>query len=331
MKKFIVRRVLLGAMILFFVSMIIYSIERALPTSYVEGRARDMSMKQGAKPYDELVAELNAAYGLDKPVLEGYFIWLGKAVHGEFGESWIFHQPVKQKFASVIWYSFALALASFLLEIIIAIPLGIISATKQYSRIDYAVTVFALIGISLPSFFFATILKWIFSINLKWVDLYGIVSRMHESYGSVGKVLDMAQHMILPVITLTIVSVGSLMRYTRTNMLEVLNADYIRTARAKGVKESIITRKHMLKNALIPIITIIGLQFGTQLSGAILTETVFSWPGIGRLTIESIKTKDQQTVLGCVISLMFSLVNLIVDILYAYVDPRIKAKYTKKK
>ena len=104
MKKFIVRRVLLGAMILFFVSMIIYSIERALPTSYVEGRARDMSMKQGAKPYDELVAELNAAYGLDKPVLEGYFIWLGKAVHGEFGESWIFHQPVKQKFASVIWH-----------------------------------------------------------------------------------------------------------------------------------------------------------------------------------------------------------------------------------
>ena len=237
MKKFIVRRVLLGAMILFFVSMIIYSIERALPTSYVEGRARDMSMKQGAKPYDELVAELNAAYGLDKPVLEGYFIWLGKAVHGEFGESWIFHQPVKQKFASVIWYSFALALASFLLEIIIAIPLGIISATKQYSRIDYAVTVFALIGISLPSFFFATILKWIFSINLKWVDLYGIVSRMHESYGSVGKVLDMAQHMILPVITLTIVSVGSLMRYTRTNMLEVLNADYIRTARAEGVPD----------------------------------------------------------------------------------------------
>ncbi len=258
MKKFIVRRVLLGAMILFFVSMIIYSIERALPTSYVEGRARDMSMKQGAKPYDELVAELNAAYGLDKPVLEGYFIWLGKAVHGEFGESWIFHQPVTQKFASVIWYSFALALAAFLLEIIIAIPLGILSATKQYSRIDYAVTVFALIGISLPSFFFATILKWIFSINLKWVDLYGIVSRMHESYGSVGKILDMAQHMILPVITLTIVSVGSLMRYTRTNMLEVLNADYIRTARAKGVPEKKVVSHHAFRNTLIPIITILG-------------------------------------------------------------------------
>ena len=186
MKKFVVRRVLLGALILFFVSLIIYSIERSLPTSYVEGRARDMSMKQGAKPYDELVAELNASYGLDKPVIEGYFSWLSKAVKGEFGESWIFHQPVTQKFSKVIWYSFALGLAAFLLEILIAIPLGILSATKQYSRVDYAVTVFALIGISLPSFFFATILKYIFSINLKWVDLYGIVSRMHESYGSVG-------------------------------------------------------------------------------------------------------------------------------------------------
>ena len=143
MKKFVVRRVLLGALILFFVSLIIYSIERSLPTSYVEGRARDMSMKQGAKPYDELVAELNASYGLDKPVLEGYFSWLSKAVKGEFGESWIFHQPVTQKFSKVIWYSFALGLAAFLLEILIAIPLGILSATKQYSRVDYAVTVFA--------------------------------------------------------------------------------------------------------------------------------------------------------------------------------------------
>ena len=267
MKKFVVRRVLLGALILFFVSLIIYSIERSLPTSYVEGRARDMSMKQGAKPYDELVAELNASYGLDKPVLEGYFSWLSKAVKGEFGESWIFHQPVTQKFSKVIWYSFALGLAAFLLEILIAIPLGILSATKQYSRVDYAVTVFALIGISLPSFFFATILKYIFSINLKWVDLYGIVSRMHESYGSVGKILDMAKHMILPVVTLTIVSVGSLMRYTRTNMLEVLNADYIRTARAKGVPEKKVIYHHAFRNTLIPIITILGSTLPSLFAG----------------------------------------------------------------
>lgn len=196
MKKFIVKRLLLGVVILFFVSLIIYSIERSLPTSYVKGKAMAMSQKQGAKPYEELLDDLNAAYGLDKPVLQGYFVWLGDAIHGNFGESWVWTQPVTEKFASVIWYSFALAAVSFILEILIAIPLGIISATKQYSRVDYAVTVFALIGISLPTFFFATILKWIFSINLGWFDLYGIVGRMHETYGSVGKVLDMAKHMV---------------------------------------------------------------------------------------------------------------------------------------
>ena len=145
--------------------------------------------------------------------------------------------------------------------------------------------------------------------------------------------MTMLKSAFLPIITLATLPTAMITRMTRSSMLDIVRQDYIDTARAKGVKESIITRKHMLKNALIPIITIIGLQFGTQLSGAILTETVFSWPGIGRLTIESIKTKDQQTVLGCVvvISLMFSLVNLIVDILYAYVDPRIKAKYTKKR
>ena len=173
------------------------------------------------------------------------------------------------------------------MEIIIAIPLGIISATKQYSRVDYAVTVFALIGISLPSFFFATILKWIFSINLKWLDLYGIVGRMHESYSSVGKVLDMAQHLILPVITLTIVSVGSLMRYTRTNMLEVLNADYIRTARAKGVPEKKVVYHHAFRNTLIPIITILGSTLPNLFGGAMITETLFQIPGIARLKKDS--------------------------------------------
>ena len=292
MKKFIVRRLLLGALILFFVSLIIYSVERSLPTSYVEGRARDMSMKQGAKPYDELVAELNASYGLDKPVLAGYFSWLGNAIRGDFGESWVWHKPVTEKFKDVIWYSFALALAAFILEILIAIPLGIISATKQYSKADYAVTVFALIGISLPTFFFATILKWIFSINLGWFDLYGIVGRMHETYGTVGKILDMGKHLVLPVITLTIVSIGSLMRYTRTNMLEVLNADYIRTARAKGVSEKKVVAHHAFRNTLIPIITILGSTLPGLFSGAMITETLFQIPGIGYTSYQCLISGD---------------------------------------
>ena len=326
MKKFIVRRLLLGALILFFVSLIIYSVERSLPTSYVEGRARDMSMKQGAKPYDELVAELNASYGLDKPVLAGYFSWLGNAVRGDFGESWVWHKPVTEKFKDVIWYSFALALAAFILEILIAIPLGIISATKQYSKVDYAVTVFALIGISLPTFFFATILKWIFSINLGWFDLYGIVGRMHETYGTVGKILDMARHLVLPVITLTIVSIGSLMRYTRTNMLEVLNADYIRTARAKGVSEKKVVAHHAFRNTLIPIITILGSTLPGLFSGAMITETLFQIPGIGYTSYQCLISGDIPFTMFYMVflALLTLLGNLIADILYAVADPRVR-------
>lgn len=326
MKKFVVKRVLLGALILFFVSLIIYSIERSLPTSYVEGRARDMSMKQGAKPYEELVAELNASYGLDKPVIVGYFGWLGKAVRGDFGDSWIWQQPVTQKFKSVIWYSFALGAVALLLEVLIAIPLGIISATHQYGKVDYAITVFALIGISLPSFFFATMLKWVFSINLGWFDLYGIVGRMHETYGSVGKFFDMAKHMVLPIVTLTIVSVGSLMRYTRTNMLEVLNSDYIRTARAKGVPEKSVVYHHAFRNTLIPIITILGGTLPSLFSGAMITETLFQIPGIGYTSYQCMTQGDLPFTMFYMVFLAFLTLtgNLIADILYAVVDPRVR-------
>ena len=326
MKKFVVKRVLLSIVILFFVSMIIYAIMRCMPSSFVEQQALTLSQRPGAKSYDEWVAQLNASYGLDTGVIQGYFRWAAKAIRGQFGDSWYFNQPVLTKFASVIWYSFALALAAFLLEIIIAIPLGIISATKQYSRVDYAVTVFALIGISLPSFFFATILKWIFSINLKWLDLYGIVGRMHESYSSVGKVLDMAQHLILPVITLTIVSVGSLMRYTRTNMLEVLNADYIRTARAKGVPEKKVVYHHAFRNTLIPIITILGSTLPNLFGGAMITETLFQIPGIGYTSYQALTQGDIPFTMFYMVFLAFLTLtgNLIADILYAVADPRVR-------
>ena len=225
MKKFLIRRILISMILLVFVSMIIYGIMRCMPASFVETKAMQLAEKPGAKSYEEWLEQLNASYGLDTGIIQGYFTWASKAVRGQFGDSWNFSQPVLQKFSSVIWYSFALSLAAFILEIIIAIPAGVAAARKQYSMTDYSITVFALIGISLPSFFFATILKWIFAVKLNWLDLYGIVGRMHQQLSPVGQMLDMAQHMIMPVITLTIVSVGSLMRYTRTNMLEVLYPD----------------------------------------------------------------------------------------------------------
>ena len=204
MKKFVVKRVLLSIVILFFVSMIIYAIMRCMPSSFVEQQALTLSQRPGAKSYDEWVAQLNASYGLDTGVIQGYFRWAAKAVRGQFGDSWYFNQPVLTKFASVIWYSFALSLASFVLEIIIAIPAGIAAARKQYSATDYTITVIALVGISLPSFFVATLLKWVFSVKLGWFDLYGIVGRNYQSLSSGQQILDMAWHLVLPVLSLQI-------------------------------------------------------------------------------------------------------------------------------
>ena len=238
MRKYILKRILMSIVILFFVAFIIYTIMRAIPTSYVEAIARERSNLPGSKSYTEWLTQLNQIYGLDKGILEGFFRWLGNAVQGDFGDSWFWNTPVTDKFGDVIWYSFILGAIAFVLELIIAIPLGILSARKQYSRTDYSITVVALIGISLPTFFFATVLKLIFSIKLGWFDLYGIVGRFYQQISPMGKLLDMAEHLVLPVATLVIISIGSLMRYTRTNMLEVLNSDYIRTARAKGLSEN---------------------------------------------------------------------------------------------
>ena len=321
MKKFLIRRILISMILLVFVSMIIYGIMRCMPASFVETKAMQLAEKPGAKSYEEWLEQLNASYGLDTGIIQGYFTWASKAVRGQFGDSWNFSQPVLQKFSSVIWYSFALSLAAFILEIIIAIPAGVAAARKQYSMTDYS-----LIGISLPSFFFATILKWIFAVKLNWLDLYGIVGRMHQQLSPVGQMLDMAQHMIMPVITLTIVSVGSLMRYTRTNMLEVLNSDYIRTARAKGLPENRVINRHAFRNILIPIITLLGGTLPSLFGGAMITETLFQIPGIGYTSYQCIVAGDIPFVM---FYMLFSAVlilvgNLIADILYAVVDPRVR-------
>jgi len=326
MKKFIIRRLLISVVLLFFVSMIIYTIMRLMPTSYVETQAMTLAQRPGSKSYQEWVDQLNAQYGLDTGIIQGYFRWVAKAIKLDFGESWYFNQPVLQKFSGVIWYSFGLGLAAFLIEILIAIPAGILAARKQYMFADYAITVIALIGISLPSFFFATILKYIFSVKLGLVDLYGIVGRMHESLTPTGKIIDIAKHMILPVVTLTVVSIGSMMRYTRTNMLEVLNSDYIRTARAKGLSESKVVNHHAFRNTLIPIITLLGGSLPGLFGGAMITETLFQIPGIGYTSYQCIVQGDIPFVMFYMVfmAVLTLLGNLISDILYAVVDPRVR-------
>ena len=326
LRKFIVKRILLSILILFCVTFIIYGLMRCLPGSYVENMAMQMSTAPGAKSYDEWLTQLNESYGLDKSIVAGYFTWLSDAIRGNFGDSWKYTVPVLEKFGDVIWLSFVMGAIAFVLELVIAIPLGIIAATKQYSRTDYAITAGALVGISLPTFFFATLLKLAFSVKLGWFDLYGLVGRDYAQLSTWGQFWDKANHLVLPIATLTIVSVGSLMRYTRTNMLEVLNSDYIRTARAKGLSENKVIYHHAFRNTLIPLVTIIGGSLPGLFSGALITETLFSIPGIGY-------TSYQAMVAGDIPFSMFYMTflavltlagNLISDILYAVVDPRVR-------
>lgn len=326
MKKFVVKRLLISVVLLFFVSMIIYAIMRCMPTTFVDAKALELSQKPGAKSYQEWIDQLNASYGLNSSIIEGYFKWAAKAVRFEFDESWLFNQPVIQKFRSVIWYSFVLSSISFVLELLIAIPLGVKAAKKQYSLTDYTITVVALVGISLPSFFFATILKWIFSVKLRWLDLYGIVGRMHEQLSPMGKILDMGQHLILPIVTITIISIGAMMRYIRTNMLEVLNSDYIRTARAKGLPENRVVNYHAFRNTLIPIVTLIGGSLPGLFGGAMISETLFQIPGIGYTFYRCVTQGDIPFVMFYMLfmAVLTLLGNLIADILYAVVDPRVR-------
>ena len=327
MGEFLLKRILLCILILFFVMFTIYTLMFSLPTSYVETTARELATRPGSlKSAQEWIAELNIQYGFNKGLIGGFVTWLKSAVQGDFGDSWHWTLPVTQKFKDVIWYSFFLALIAFILELIIAIPLGITAARKQYSATDYTVTVVALIGISLPTFFTATILKLIFAVKLKWFDISGMQGRNYLLLTDFGKFLDLCKHFILPALTLTIVSIGSLMRYTRTNMLEVLNSDYIRTARAKGLSERRVINYHAFRNTLIPLITILGGSLPGLFSGALITETLFSIGGLGYTSFHSIITGDIPYTMFYLtfIAILTLLGNLISDILYAVVDPRVR-------
>ena len=327
MAKFTVKRLLYSALILFFVMFLIYVLMYNMPMGYLETKARELASRPGAgKSYTEWLADLNAQYGMDKGIVQGYFTWLKSALRGEWGESWAWTVPVTQKFHDTIWYSFALSLVSFVLEILIAIPLGIQAAKKQYSFADYFTTVVSMVCISMPTFFLATLLKYVFSVKLGWFDLSGMQGRNYQDLSDFGKFLDVAKHFVLPAITLTVVSIGGLMRYTRTNMLEVLNADYIRTARAKGVPEKKVIGKHAFRNTLIPLVTTLGGSLPGLFSGALITETLFGIRGIGYASYNSMTQADIPFVMFYLsfISILTLLGNLISDLLYAAVDPRVR-------
>ena len=326
MHKYIIKRLIYSVIIFFFVMLIIYVLLRCLPTSYIETIALQKSMQPNSKSYEEWMEQLTAMYNMDKGYLVGYLGWLKNFFTGNFGDSWYWTVPVVEKFNDTVWLSFIMGVIVMFFELIIAIPLGIVAATKQYSAADYTISVLALAGISLPTFFFASLLKLVFSVKLGWFDLFGLVGRNYNQLDAMGQFWDKAHHLVLPIVTLVVLSIGSLMRYTRTNMLEVLNADYIRTARAKGLSERKVIYKHAFRNTLIPLVTIVGGSLPGLFSGALITETLYSIPGIGYASYHSMVAGDIPFSMFYLafIAILTLLGNLIADILYAVVDPRVR-------
>ena len=246
-------------------------------------------------------------------------------LRGDLGDSFLYQQPVGTVIADHMWISFAISLVALVFQFAIAIPLGIVSATRQYSVVDYAVTIITMIGISLPSFFFAALLIKVFSSWLGWFPASGLVSASASSAG-IAYLLDVLHHLALPMLVLIVLSIGGLMRYTRTNMLEVLNSDYIRTARAKGLSEKKVIYVHAFRNTMIPLMTLLAGILPSLFGGAMITEEVFAIDGIGRLAYKALQQGDVPFIMGynMFLAVLTVIGTLLSDLMYAVVDPRVK-------
>jgi len=274
----------------------------------------------------EMVENLRRLYGLDGNIFQGYLQWMSNAIRGNFGTSFMYQRPVVEVIASKMGVTFAMAIVAFFIQLVLGVTLGTISATRQYSKLDYSVTIFALLGISLPSFFFSAVLQRVFAVGLGWFPLQGMLTARIDHTTKLSYYADMAYHLVLPILVFVVVNVGRYMRYSRTNMLEVLNADYIRTARAKGLSEGTVLYKHAFRNTLIPLATIIGGALPTLFTGAIITEGIFGIDGLGYTALQALTKGDVPYLMtfNMFIAVMTLLGNLLSDILYGIVDPRVR-------
>ena len=328
MLKYILKRLGLAVLILLGVSLIIYILVRCMPVSFIEGKIAEMN-QGGATIPEETVESMKKLYGLEDDsfmgILKGYVNWLGKLVRFDFGTSFKYGAPVIDVIRDHMGVSFAIAFVAVILEFLIAIPLGITAATHQYTAKDYIVTILVMVGISLPAFFFGQVLKDLFANKLGWFPPSGMTDAS-QSYTGFALLLDYLKHMFIPVLTVVILSIGGRMRMTRTNMLEVLNSDYIRTARAKGLGEGKVIYKHAFRNTMIPLVTSLAGLLPSLFSGAIITEQVFDLPGIGNVAYKAMIVADIPFIMGynMFLALLSVLGVLLADLMYAVVDPRVK-------
>ncbi len=328
MLKYIAKRIGYSILILLGVSLIIYFLIRLMPVDFIQDKINAIN-QGGATVSEETVAAMYEMYGLGDDsfigILKGYFTWLSALARFDLGTSFVYGIPVAQVIVEHMGVSFAVALIATIFEFMIAIPLGITAATHQYGFRDYLVTILVMIGISLPSFFFGQMLKNIFALKLGWFPVSGLVDATVSNTGF-SMLLDYAKHMLIPVVTIVILSIGPRMRMTRTNMLEVMNSDYIRTARAKGLSEKVVINKHAFRNTLIPLVTSLAGLLPSLFSGAIITEQVFDLPGIGNIALDAMNRGDIPFIMGynMFLALLSVLGVLLADLMYAVVDPRVK-------
>ena len=314
MGKYILQRILVAIPVIFGVTIVAFFIMTLAP-----GDAVDMLISPGLSPED--IELKKKSLGLDQPVFVQYVRWLQEMMQGNLGYSFTNRQPVTERIFDRFGPTFTLAMTATLISYIIAIPIGILSAVRQYSVLDYSATIFSFLGVSIPSFFFGLLMIYFFSLKFDLFPTGGMQSIGKDfSWG------DRISHLVLPTIVLSLQNTGVVMRYTRSSMLDVIRQDYVRTARGKGLKSRIVLIRHALRNALIPVITLVGLQIPFLLSGAIITEQIFNWPGMGRLTVEAINQRDYPTIMGLnlLIAVMVVIGNLLADIFYGVVDPRIR-------
>jgi peptide/nickel transport system permease protein len=313
-RRYLARRLLLLVPVLAGVSIVIFMVLHLSPGDPVE-------IMLGSQATQEDRARLRGDLGLDQPLHVQYVRWLGHVVRGDLGRSIWMKRPVLAEVLGRFKATLILTCTALVLSTVIGIALGVSSASRPHSVLDRTSTVASLFGASMPSFWLGIVLMVVFALRLGWLPASG----MYAPYGG-GDLRDLLAHLVLPAVTLAAASVTIVARLTRAAMLETLSQDYIRTARAKGVVERMVVLRHGLKNALIPIVTVIGVQAGYLLGGAVLTETVFGWPGVGTLMVQGILARDFPLVQGCVlvVALSFVLVNLAVDLLYAWLDPRIR-------
>ena len=280
-----------------------------------------IDMMTGPKVTESMKAMRAAAWGLDQPIWKQYLGWLGEILQGNLGYSYKTYQPVAEMIGSHIGPTLLLMGSSLVLGLLIAIPAGIYSAVHRYQKRDYAMVTTSFVFSSVPSFFMALLLIYLFTVRLGWLPSSGMTTP-----GLDGSVTDILRHMVMPVIVLAEGVAGSNIRYIRSAVLEILEMDYLRTARAKGIGRFRVINKHALRNALLPIVTVIGMQIPTLFGGAVIVEQVFSWPGLGLITMSAILGRDYPVIMGvCLLSaVVVLLANLLTDIVYALVDPTIK-------